>query len=73
MLVFFCVRNAIEHVPSTEIFIFNMSYSTSSKTGNAEVITQAMVRKLPLMKNGNANGVIYIDKTTMTENRIKSK
>lgn len=45
----------------------------AQKTGNAEVITQAMVREVTIDENGNANGVIYIDKTTMTENRIKSK
>ncbi|MCB0659847.1 MAG: GMC family oxidoreductase [Saprospiraceae bacterium] len=45
----------------------------AQKTGNAEVITQAMVREVTIDENGNANGVIYINKTTMTENRIKSK
>lgn len=32
-----------------------------------------MVREVTIDENGNANGVIYINKTTMTENRIKSK
>lgn len=42
-------------------------------SGNLTIITDAMVREVTLDAKGNANGVIYIDKKTRLEKRVKAR
>jgi choline dehydrogenase-like flavoprotein len=42
-------------------------------TGNLDIIANAMVREVTLNARGLADGVIYIDKTTGTEQRVKAR
>jgi choline dehydrogenase-like flavoprotein len=42
-------------------------------TGNLDIIPNAMVREVTLNAKGLADGVIFIDKTTGTECRVKSR
>ncbi|HRX53853.1 MAG TPA: GMC family oxidoreductase [Verrucomicrobiales bacterium] len=42
-------------------------------TGNLDIVPNAHVREITLGPDGKANGVIYIDKTTGQEARIKAK
>ncbi|MDX3774216.1 GMC family oxidoreductase [Chromatiaceae bacterium AAb-1] len=42
-------------------------------TGNLSVITDAMVREVTLNKAGKADGVIYIDKTSRQEIKVKGR
>ncbi len=43
------------------------------KTGNLEVITNAMVREIITDKNGIATGVSYINKDDMQEYQVSTK
>ena len=43
------------------------------KTGNATLITDAMVREVSVDSNGKPNGVIYIDRGTRREVKISAK
>jgi choline dehydrogenase-like flavoprotein len=42
-------------------------------TGKLTLITDAMAREITIDKQGRANGVLYIDKTTKAEKRIDAK
>jgi choline dehydrogenase-like flavoprotein len=42
-------------------------------TGNLTLITDAMAREITLDKQGRADGVLYIDKATKTEQRIDAR
>jgi len=43
------------------------------KTGNLELRTNAMVRSIEMGKNGRAEAVVYIDKLTREERRVKAR
>ncbi len=43
------------------------------ETGNLDIIPNAHAREVTLGKNGKANGVLYMDKTTGREARVKGK
>lgn len=43
------------------------------ETGNLDLITDAMVREVTVGKDGRADGVLYIDKATGKEERIRAK
>jgi choline dehydrogenase-like flavoprotein len=42
-------------------------------TGNLDVLTNAMVREVEMGKDGRATGVVFIDKTSGTERRVKGR
>jgi choline dehydrogenase-like flavoprotein len=42
-------------------------------TGRLKMITNAMAREILVSKDGKAEGVSYVDKTTRTERRVKAK
>ena len=42
-------------------------------TGNLDILPNAMVREVTLNAKGRADGVVYIDKTSMTERRAKAR
>jgi choline dehydrogenase-like flavoprotein len=42
-------------------------------TGNLDIVPNAMTREITMDENGKATGVVYIDKTTGKENRVKGK
>jgi choline dehydrogenase-like flavoprotein len=42
-------------------------------TGNLDIIPNAHAREVTLAKDGRANGVLYIDKSTGREERVKAK
>jgi choline dehydrogenase-like flavoprotein len=42
-------------------------------TGNLDILTQAMVRKVELDKRGRASGVVFIDKDSGKEHRAKGR
>ncbi len=42
-------------------------------TGNLDIIPNAHAREVLVGKNGKANGVLFIDKTTGKEERVKAK
>jgi choline dehydrogenase-like flavoprotein len=43
------------------------------KTGNVDVITEAMVREVEVDESGLARGVIYVDKTERAEKRVRGR
>ena len=43
------------------------------ETGNLDIIADAHVREVTVGKNGKADGVLFIDKTTGREERVKGK
>ena len=43
------------------------------ETGNVDVITEAMVRKVEVDSAGRASGVIFIDKRARTERRVRGR
>lgn len=43
------------------------------KRGNVDLYTNAMVREVTTNSNGEASGVIYIDKTDMTEHNVSAR
>jgi choline dehydrogenase-like flavoprotein len=42
-------------------------------TGNLDILTNAMVREVTMDADGKATGVLYIDRKTKTERRVKAK
>jgi choline dehydrogenase-like flavoprotein len=42
-------------------------------SGNLDLVTDAMVREVTLAPNGKADGVLFIDRTTGTEQRAKAR
>ena len=42
-------------------------------TGNLKLITNAMAREVTIGKDGLADGVAYVDKTTMTDKHVRAK
>jgi choline dehydrogenase-like flavoprotein len=42
-------------------------------TGNLDIVTNAMVREVTLNAKGRADGILYIDKATGTERRVKAR
>jgi choline dehydrogenase-like flavoprotein len=42
-------------------------------TGNLDILPNAMVREVTIDDNGKATGIIYIDKTTGQEGRVKAR
>jgi choline dehydrogenase-like flavoprotein len=42
-------------------------------SGNLDIVTDAMAREVTVDDNGKATGVVYIDKTTGTEHRVKGR
>src|ERR1043166_1619909 len=42
-------------------------------TGNLKLITNAMAREVTIGKDGLADGIAYVDKTTMTDKHVRAK
>ncbi|HSJ09964.1 MAG TPA: GMC family oxidoreductase [Longimicrobiales bacterium] len=61
-----CITNS--NFSSTNVFILPAVLS-----GKLQLVTDAMVREVTLDNLGNANGVVYIDKTDGSEKRIDAK
>lgn len=51
----------------------NVLLQPAQQTGNLTLRTNAMVREVTLGRDGLANGVIYIDKATRTEQRVDAR
>lgn len=45
----------------------------ADKTGNLDIVTQAMVREVTLDSSGKANGVIYVDRLTGKDERAQAR
>jgi choline dehydrogenase-like flavoprotein len=61
-----CAVNANFSSPNVLIF-------PAMETGRLTLITDAMAREVTLDRQGRANGVVYIDKTTRTERRVDAR
>ncbi|HWH02515.1 MAG TPA: GMC family oxidoreductase [Gemmatimonadales bacterium] len=61
-----CMVNA--NFSSTNVLI-----APALKTGKLTLVTHAMAREVTMGKDGRANGVSYIDKTTGTERHVSAK